>query len=199
MYDWILYTLIGYFTLYAVVWLHEVGHSFWYCVFGCKKNVFNVSVKPYIFFSTPEPVDPKKEAALSKKQILAVSYGGVGANALWIIVSGTVLNYGGFENRFVLTALWLFLTLHFAEIVSYLFIGDIFPVSDMKAIAEAEPALRWINLAAGVVLTVSYLCLFKMIPSEFFTFTLTINAVVVLGMCAGRIVFGLREKKTLNK
>lgn len=38
---WILFFVLGYFILYAVVWLHEIGHSVWDYKYGCKDKWFN--------------------------------------------------------------------------------------------------------------------------------------------------------------
>ena len=62
---------IGYAALYIVIYLHEVGHAIWYCRFGCKKNWYHVTVKPYLFFSTPLPVDINQADNLSTKRILS--------------------------------------------------------------------------------------------------------------------------------
>ena len=44
------------------------------------------------------------------------------------------------------------MTLHLGEAVSYLFIGNIYLVSDMAIVAAECPRLRWPTLAAGAVL-----------------------------------------------
>ena len=67
--------LIGYAALYIVIYLHEVGHAIWYCRFGCKKHWYHVTVKPYLFFSTPLPVDIEKADNLSSNKDIIVSYG----------------------------------------------------------------------------------------------------------------------------
>lgn len=48
---YILYFLIGYMVLYAVVWLHEVGHAVWDYKYNLRKDWWRVQVKPYIFFT----------------------------------------------------------------------------------------------------------------------------------------------------
>ena len=45
---YIVFFIIGYLVLYAVVWLHEVGHALWYRKFNLKNDWWNVQVKPYI-------------------------------------------------------------------------------------------------------------------------------------------------------
>lgn len=117
--------LLGYVVLFCVVWLHEVGHAIGYVYYGCKKNWYHVTVKPYIFFSTPLPIDMEKAQKLTKKQNTIISYGGVIANLLWASISGCVLIFLNIENIYIQIVLWLFLTLHLAEIISYMFIGNI--------------------------------------------------------------------------
>ena len=54
---YLFFIVIGYIVLYLTVWLHEVGHSIWDCLFGVKQGWLKVNVKPYIFFSTPGELD----------------------------------------------------------------------------------------------------------------------------------------------
>lgn len=61
--------IIGYISLYLVIWIHEVGHGIMYAKYKCKENPFKVHVPFYLFFSTPRPVDEEKAKVLSHKQI----------------------------------------------------------------------------------------------------------------------------------
>lgn len=181
--------LIGYVSLFTVVWLHEVGHSTFYAIYGCKKNFLHVSVKPYIFFSTPSPVDLDKVQNLTRRENTIISYAGIGANILWTAISGVILLTGSCQNKYVILFLWMFLTLHCAEIVSYLFIGNIYLVSDMASIAYHYPNLRWINLILGAILTGCYAVILMYIPKNIFIFVLVWNVLTICAMCGGRIVF----------
>lgn len=67
----------------------------------------------------------EKAQKLTKKQNTIISYGGVIANLLWASISGCVLIFLNIENIYIQIVLWLFLTLHLAEIISYMFIGNI--------------------------------------------------------------------------
>ena len=163
---WILYACIGYMMLYSVVWLHEIGHSVFYAHYGCKKNWLHVTVKPYIFFSTPAPLETDQLYKITKKQNTIISYGGVLSNAFWSMVSIAVLCFIQIENAYLLFPIWLFLTLHLVEIVSYLFVGNIYLVSDMANIAQCYPKLRLPNLMLGCILTVVYLFVLSIVPSE---------------------------------
>ena len=35
---YLFFIVIGYIVLYLTVWLHEVGHSIWDCLFGVKQG-----------------------------------------------------------------------------------------------------------------------------------------------------------------
>lgn len=61
-----------------------------------------------------------------------------------------------------------FLTLHLAEMVSYLVIGNLYPVSDMKNISDICPRLRIVNFCIGLLICVPYFAIFWRIPEVFF-------------------------------
>lgn len=184
--------------LYSVVWLHEIGHSIFYAHYGCKKNWLHVTVKPYIFFSTPAPLEMNQLYKLTKKQNTIIAYGGILANIFWSIASAAVLCLIKIENIYLLLSIWLFLTLHLVEIVSYLFIGNIYLVSDMANIAQCYPKLRFPNLVLGCILTAAYLFVLSIAPSEIFWIVLVWNAATFLCMCGGRIVYSIIHAKRYN-
>ena len=186
---YVLYFVIGYIVLYAVVWLHEVGHALWYRKFNLKKDWWNVQVKPYIFFSTPGGVDAEVYEKLKPVQHVLSAYGGLMANSVFAIITGVVIFAIGDRNEFLRLALWLFMTLHIGEIVSYLFVGSIILVSDMKIVDQHMPKLRIPNLIIGAGLTVLYVYLLMLVPGEFRVFVTVWNIITVLSMCVGRIIF----------
>ena len=186
---YVLYFVIGYIVLYAVVWLHEVGHALWYRKFNLKKDWWNVQVKPYIFFSTPGGVDAEVYEKLKPVQHVLSAYGGLMANSVFAIITGAVIFAIGDRNEFLRLALWLFMTLHIGEIVSYLFVGSIILVSDMKIVDQHMPKLRIPNLIIGAGLTVLYVYLLMQVPGEFKVFVTVWNIITVLSMCVGRIIF----------
>ena len=186
---YVLYFVIGYIVLYAVVWLHEVGHALWYRKFNLKKDWWNVQVKPYIFFSTPGGVDAEVYEKLKPVQHVLSAYGGLMANSVFAIITGVVIFAIGDRNEFLRLALWLFMTLHIGEIVSYLFVGSIILVSDMKIVDQHMPKLRIPNLIIGAGLTVLYVYLLMQVPGEFKVFVTVWNIITVLSMCVGRIIF----------
>lgn len=196
--DKIMMILIGYVTLYIVVWLHEVGHAIAYSAYGCKKKWWKVNVKPYIFFSTPAPVDGERVQELKNKQHVIVSYGGVAVNLIGAMISGCYIYWMGDVNKFIELFVWLFFTLHMAEIVSYMMIGNIYLVSDMAIIAAMCPKLRVPNLLIGALVTIVYVICLQKIPNNYLVFVLVWNVVTILCMCGGRIVFTILHARRAN-
>lgn len=186
---YVLFFVIGYIVLYAVVWLHEVGHALWYRKFKLKNDWWNVQVKPYIFFSTPGGVDAEVWKSLKPVHHVLSAYGGIMANSVFAILTGVVIFSIGECNEFLRLALWLFMTLHIGEIVSYLFVGSIILVSDMQVVNQYMPILRIPNLIVGAVLTVLYVYMLMQVPGELRLFVTVWNIITVLSMCVGRIIF----------
>lgn len=185
----ILSIITGYIALYTVIWMHEVGHAFFYQLFGCKKCFLHVSVKPYLFFSTPSPVDEYKADRISPHQDLIISYAGIGVNLAAALVTGCLLWKHGPKQSLPGLFLLQFLTLHLAEAVSYLLIGNLYPVSDMKNISDIVPQLRFVNLFAGILICIPYIIILMRIPNDFLAIVLFYNVFTILCMGIGRIVF----------
>ncbi len=194
MVRWLVWAALGYGALYAVIWLHEVGHSVLDCAFGCKDRWFQVEVKPYLFYSTPGPVDAERYWALTPGQRTAAAYGGVAANLLWALAGGGLLRLAGLGEGYPALFLWLFATLHLGEAVSYLFIGNLYPVSDMAIVAEECPRLRVPTLILGAALAAAYVLALWSVPEAFRGFVAVWNLCAVACMCGGRIAFSLRRK-----
>ncbi len=192
---------ISYAALYLVILFHELGHSLFYQIYGAKKNFLRVTVRPYLFFSTPAPVDEAAEKRLSDGQNLVISYAGIAVNLIMALCSYGVLRYGvsvagGFWNDYVLLFLYQTVTLHLAEAISYLVIGNIYLVSDMKNISELVPWLRVPNFLVGLVACVPYLLLLRHLSGNFLPAVLLFNGLTVVGMGVGRIVFSVLESRT---
>lgn len=185
----LVYVVLGYAALYSVIWLHEVGHAFFYQLYGCKRCFLHVTVKPYLFFSTPRPVDEELAGHLPPRRDLVVSYGGIGVNLAAALVTGVILSQMGKIHPFLHFFLLQFLTLHLAEMVSYLVIGNLYLVSDMKNISDICPRLRIVNFCIGLLICVPYFAIFWRIPEVFFPVILFYNAVTILCMGIGRVIF----------
>ncbi len=195
MIRWLVFLLLAYGALYAGVWLHEIGHSLLDYRFGCKDSWIHVQVKPYIFFSTPGPVDIEKYQAITPMKRTLAAYGGIMANLFWSVVSGVLIIAVRPGNEYLLFFLWMFLTLHLAEIVSYLLIGSIYLVSDMAVVVKEYPKLRVPNFILGVLLTAVYVWTLGKVPPAFQWFIVVWNVITVASMCGGRIVFSLLHKR----
>ncbi len=192
---YVLLFVLGYVILYAAVWLHEIGHSVWHYRYHLKKEWWKVQVKPYIFFSTPGPVDYDVWQSLKPIQYVLSGYGGIMANALFAAITGIIIAVSGISNEYLSFALWLFMTLHIGEIVSYLFIGSIYLVSDMLIVNEQMPKLRIPNLIVGALTAVLYVFLLANSPENFRVFIIVWNVITVVSMCAGRIIFTARANR----
>ena len=81
------------------------------------------------------------------------------------------------------------MTLHLAEMVSYLIIVNLYPVSDMKNISDICPRLRIVNFCIGLLICVPYFAIFWRIPEVFFPVILFYNALTILCMGIGRVIF----------
>lgn len=191
----LLYAVLSYLALYACVWLHEVGHSLLHWRFGCKDSWTRVQVKPYIFFSTPGPVDLEQYQRLTPLQRALSAYGGVLANLLWAALGGALVWLAKPDNVYISFFLWMFVTLHLCEIVSYLLIGSIYLVSDMAVINGEYPTLRIPNILAGALLAAGYVWTLARVPAAFQGFIIVWNVITIVCMCGGRIVFTALGKR----
>lgn len=190
--------IISYLTLYLVIWLHELGHSFFYWKYGCKENWLKVSVKPYLFFSTPAPVDEEKAEHLTTKQNLPILYGGIVVNLFLAFMIIIVIEITSISNNYIELFLYQFVTLHLSEAISYLVLGNIYFVSDMKGIANIKPILRPINFILGILTSVIYFIFIKQIPQYILPVILTFNLIAIICMGVGRIVFTYYYSKKIT-
>ena len=181
--------IIGYVILYIVIWLHEVGHAFCYWKYGAKKNPWVVSVTPYIFFSTPLPVNLEKEKLMTKRQQFNTAIAGVIVNLVFGIISMFIILIFGVKDNIIIICLFYFATLHFSEAISYLTISNIFLASDMKVIAEYNKKLR---IPAFIIGFLGLLCLMYLISKsvyEWRIYLIIFNIIVMACMGFGRIIF----------
>ncbi|MEG1254278.1 hypothetical protein [Clostridium sp.] len=181
--------LIGYLTLYFVIWLHEVGHAFCYWKYGTKKNPLLVSVKPYIFFSTPLPIDLEKEKLMSEKQKFNTSMAGIIVNLTFAFISMFIILLIGVKDNLVFLFLFYFATLHFSEAISYLTISNIFLASDMKSIAKYNSKLRIPCFLIGCLGLVCLVYLISMSLYSWRIYLIIFNMIAMLCMGIGRIIF----------
>ena len=188
---------ISYIALYLVIYLHEVGHALLYHRYGCKERWYKVTVKPYLFFSTPLPIDTGKARLLSKKQHVFISSAGVIVNLLFAIISLLIL-YSLNPNYYINLFLYQFSSLHLGEAISYLVVGNIYLVSDMETIAMLKPILRPFGFIFGLFALVMYTLLIIHIPEEYKLIVILYNIISILCMCIGRIAFTIIHKRRIR-
>ena len=181
--------IISYFALYLVILLHELGHSFFYWKFGCKENWIKVTVKPYLFFSTPALVDENKADLLKDKDDLIISYAGITVNLI-VALLAVVLNYFYSSNNvYVNLFISQFISLNLVEAITYLVIGNIYLVSDMENVARINSKLRSINFVIGLAITIFYLKYLFTLQGSILSVVIISNLLVILCMGLGRIIF----------
>ncbi len=100
-----------------------------------------------------------------------------------------VIEITSISNNYIELFLYQFVTLHLSEAISYLVLGNIYLVSDMKGIANIKPILRPINFILGILTCVIYFIFIKQIPQYILPVILTFNLIVIICMGVGRIVF----------
>lgn len=188
---------ISYLALYLVIYLHEIGHALLYYKYGCKKNWWQVTVKPYLFFSTPLPVDMEKARLLNRKQNIFIASGGIGINLIFAMLTFLILQRIN-QNYYIGLFLHQFLTLHLGEAVSYLIIGNVYLVSDMEVIAKSKAILRPLYFVFGLFVGLFYMLFLIGMPEEYKSIIVAFNAMTILCMGVGRIVFTVIHNKRLN-
>ncbi len=181
--------IISYFALYLVILFHEWGHSFFYWKYGCKDNWLKVTVKPYLFFSTPRPVNENKVEQLTDEQDLVISYAGIIVNLI-IAFLGVILIYRySINNEYLYLFISQFISLHLAEAITYLVIGNIYLVSDMKNIARINHKLRIINFSIGLIVSIFYFYYLFQLRKSTLGIVIIFNLIVIICMGVGRILF----------
>lgn len=193
----IILIIIVYTALISVIWLHEVGHALMYTKYGCKKNPFHVSVRPYIFFSTPLPVDLEKEKKLSYQSKFYVGIAGITINLIiglplyLLIIKSQLFSINGYLSHFI----YFFVLFHFVEAMTYMVLNNIVVVSDIKSIQDYKPILRIPVFIIGLILVGLITDLYNMYPSEY----RYVVGIIILIMCSAmggaRIIF----QSILNK
>lgn len=187
----ILVLIVGYLGLLSVIWLHEVGHALFYFKYGCKSNPFKVSVKPYIFFSTPWPVDLIEVEKLTKWQECCVSIAGILVN---LLCGGTIYslykNHGTPDvSNYVELFFYLFTVFHFIEAISYMVLNNIIVASDIKGIEDYQPWLRLPLFLVGLSCCYILYDLIKMSPEGYDLMMTWVVGIVSFSMGVARILF----------
>ena len=192
----IILVAIGYISLLSVIWLHEFGHALVYTAYGCKKNPFQVSVRPYVFFSTPLPVDLEKESRLSYKKKYHVGIAGILVNLIiglplyFIVLKSDLFRFENYLAYFI----YFFVLFHLVEAMTYMVLNNIIVASDMKAIEDYKPIIRIPTFFIGIVILAFILDIYSMCPAQY----KFIVGMVIIILCAimgiARIIFQLLIK-----
>lgn len=186
--------IVGYCALYAVFWLHEVGHGVVYAKYRCKKNPFRVHVPLHMFFSTPMPVDREKAKNLGCKQNFHVGIGGMAANLLFGVPIAFILLAGDFRPSIVYFFFYTFALFHLVEAASYMVINNLLLAGDMLTVQAYKPALRLPFFLAGLAVAALTGIMLVESPSGWRAGYLAAAAVLTLNMCTGRYLFARKNK-----
>lgn len=189
------FIILGYLALYWTIWLHEVGHSYMYKKYGCKKeNFLQVNVPLYLFFSTPMPIDLEKTKELNKKQVFNISIAGVTVNLFLGLVSSLVLVFLPITSEVNSILLYSFAVFNLTEAATYLVINNIFLASDMKGVAAYSQKLRIVAFLVGLAAIASIIYLLYIAPITIVKPIVIISIFIALSMSVGRIVFEMKNK-----
>jgi hypothetical protein len=192
--------VIGYFSLLLVIWLHEFGHALAYTIYGCKKNPFHVSVHPYIFFSTPLPVDLKKESKLSNKKKYHIGIAGILMNLIislplyFFVIKSDLFMIESYLSYFI----YFFVLFHLVEAMTYMILNNIVVASDIKAIEEYKPSIRIPVFFAGLIILVFILDMYSMCPVQYKFIVGLVIVILSAVMGIARIIFQILISKKNN-
>lgn len=189
-----LYIIVGYCSLYLVIWLHEVGHGIVYAKYKCKDNPFKVYVPFYLFFSTPQPVDEIKAQTLNSKKYFNVGMAGIIVNLLFGIPISFLMLTNEFNHSILVFFFYSFALFHLVEAASYLTISNVFLSSDMITVQNYKPKLRIPLFLIGLFIVVLIVfMLFKSPDSWKLGYIISI-IIMILSMGLGRAIFSRRAR-----
>jgi len=184
------YLIIGYISLYLVIWSHEVGHAYFYYKFGCKKNFFKVTVPLYLIFSTPQPINLDKEKELSKKQYFVVGLGGILINSIFGFIGIIIVKNIKIEPDNLFHFFWYSFSLfHFIEAASYTVLNNIIVASDIVTIQNYKPIYRIPLFLIGLFYVYFILDLINNSPQIWRLGLIIITCILALLMGVLRVIF----------
>lgn len=191
------YVIIGYLSLYAVIWLHEVGHAIMFKKFGCKKNALKVSVPLYLAFSTPKPLDFDELKKMSTRQRFLVGIAGIIVNIAFGSIGFMMIKLFSFNVRSLFYFfLYSFTIFHFVEAATYMVINNIYVASDIISVQNYKPLYRIPLFVLGSIVT--YIIVHLLINSEEIWKTELIVITILIAFMMGilRIIFNILNKKS---
>lgn len=166
-----------------------------YWKYDCKDNWIKVTVKPYLFFSTPRPVNDDKVEQLTDKQNLVISYAGIVVNLIVAFFGVILISIFPIINKYMSIFISQFISLHLAEAITYLVIGNIYLVSDMKSINKINHKLRPINFIVGLIVSIFYFYYLFQLSKDILGIVILFNLIVIICMGVGRILFTYIQEK----
>jgi hypothetical protein len=143
-----LFALLALAAVYAVVWGHEIGHSFAAYLLGCKAEPWRTGVTPLLWGSQGGAIDETCLARRVPWAVAAVALAGIAVNLL------CAAGAGGLSRRcrgdWPLVATLLFALANAAEAFSYLVLNTVWLRADLR-LAVGAVGGQWAFLGAGLV------------------------------------------------
>lgn len=190
----VFYVVVGYCALYAVIWLHEVGHGIVYAKYQCKENPLNVHVPVYLFFSTPQPVNVEKAQHLSSKESFNVGMGGIALNLMFGVPLATLFLITEYHPSLFMFFFYTFALFHLVEAATYLTISNVFLASDMIAVQNYKPTYRIPFFVIGLATVAVIIMMIVNAPEDWKAGYIISSCIITLCMGLGRMIFSRRVR-----
>lgn len=151
-------TLIAVGALYLTIWPHELGHSIFAYLYGCKANWWQTDTSWFLWGSQGGAVDYDCLSRRGRIALGMTDFGGIAVNLILLALAPLVgrwqrKDFATGESRwpwwFLATFIWALA--NYAEAFSYLVLNTLWLKSDMRTVVTASGINRWIWLGAGVV------------------------------------------------
>ena len=191
MKDILLTALVGYISFFVALFVHESAHSWMAWRKGAADGPLSIRYLPYLFLPISPHLDDDKYNRLPSSDKVKILLAGVGMN---LIVWGVSLVLLGMW-RAQLPQYWqvflLFLALaNMAEWASYLTVGAIYPISDIKLVLAELPRLSAavFYLPGVALLTIGIYLMSNLIPPDQRTLYWVYFAVVFLLLSGSRVL-----------
>ncbi|MED4015980.1 MULTISPECIES: hypothetical protein [Sutcliffiella] len=190
-----MYVVVGYLALYAVIWLHEVGHGIMYSKYGAKGNPFKVHVPFYLFFSNANPIDIEKAQTLTLKKLYNIGIAGIATNLIFGLPLSFILLSMDFSHTLLYFFIYSFALFHLVEAATYLVISNIFLSSDIVLVQQYKPVLRIPLFIIGLAVTALIFYMIIQSPTNWqIGYIVTIFTMTVC-MGLGRMIYSLKNRR----
>jgi hypothetical protein len=149
-----IYISLGYLALWLTFFFHELTHSTVAWIYKVCKNPFSIGYLPVLKLPMTALIDQKRNE-LSVREKVFISGSALLTNLFIFILGIILLIYTNiFSSYYLRIFILLFIISNFAELTSYVTIGAIKPISDIKYIIEACKISRWKIYIPGFILLV---------------------------------------------